>query len=98
MAADNIRTDICTHGQPFKTEQPQRRVEKRKLLRYPVGFLRSLIHVVLHFLRGLGVLGQHLRRSEFEIHLADRAGEGEWHLVVGVANHSIAHTIPAGLT
>ena len=37
-------------------------------------------------MRGLVVLGQHLRRSEFEIHLADRAGEGEWHLVVGVVH------------
>ena len=37
-------------------------------------------------MRGLVVLGQQLRRSEFEIHLADRAGEGEWHLVVGVVH------------
>ena len=49
-------------------------------------FLLLLVRVVLHFLRGLGVLGQHLRWSEFEIHLADRAGEGEGHLVVGVVH------------
>ena len=48
--------------------------------------LLLLVRVALHFLRSLGVLGQHLRWSEFEIHLADRAGEGEWHLVVGVVH------------
>ena len=43
-----------------------------------------LTRSALHVLGGLTVLG--LRRSEFEIHLVDCAGEGEWHLVVGVVH------------
>jgi hypothetical protein len=46
----NLRPDrICTHGPPFKTEEPQRRFEKSKLVQSTSFDLNQDFYALCHF-------------------------------------------------